>query len=103
MKTAEEILKQSDVPLPASSITFKKLTAAMEAYAEQFKPKWISVDDGFPEDGQEVNISVKGKTKISTFRINNGHKQFYCGSDHNMCYGRGFITHWQPLPEPPTI
>lgn len=73
------------------------------AYIRQLEaqvPKWISVKDRLPEDGQKVLVCGTRKgMQVGTFR----------GLVHPfdaMCWWwkkdtRLDVTHWTPLPEPP--
>lgn len=102
-KTAEEILNEKAYYITTiSPYQHRQVLEAMEEYKQQEdKTEWISVNDLLPEDGQEVNILLNSlNVKISTFRINNGYKSFYCGDRYNMSYSG--VTHWMPLPTSPT-
>lgn len=57
---------------------------------EQFKPKWISVDE--PPD------------KRGNYLVTNGKATLICGILNNRTfYGIHGATHWMPLPEKPEI
>lgn len=58
-----------------------------EIYADQFKPKWISVKDALPEIGTMNLWFVDDEMGVG----------FYDGLDELAC------THWMPLPNPPEI
>jgi len=69
---------------------------ALVEYADQFKPKWISVEEGLPES--YVNVLVyyddDGLYRVDTM-IHNGKKWIYQWTN------KFTVTHWMPLPEPP--
>ena len=83
--------------------------------ANAAQSKWISVEDKYPEDLQEVNILLNtGEVRIALHSlgtpVSSGFtKRHYFtgdiyhidGAEYNCsCYGDN-VTHWQPLPEPP--
>ena len=57
--------------------------------------EWISVDDGLPEDQEEVLVCTRSKNGIRN--IDKG----YIAIDHFIHRGRAEVTHWMPLPNPP--
>lgn len=76
--------------------------------------RWISVNDRYPEKGQEVSVLLSGNVVRIAL-----HTAFIpiCGTElvhlfeGDICHvegweyqGRAFrnVTHWQPLLEPPT-
>jgi hypothetical protein len=77
--------------------------------------EWVSVKEAFPErDGEylvvdacrtsEVEIKICSFTKYQFKNINNN--SFY-HSEYQQNWGdelfeNGYVTHWQPLPTPPT-
>lgn len=78
MKSAEEILSESsgwtieelresvinDDFVNNMVISAEEVIEAMEAYAEQFKPKWISVTERLPEnEGVQYLVRVRNKNK----------------------------------------
>jgi len=68
---------------------------AMEEYADQFKPKWISVEDDLPELATFVICHKKNGLVLG----------LYYSADREFRYAeqiqRNQVTHWMPLPEPP--
>lgn len=83
MKTKQEIL--NDALNIDNTIT--GILSAMEIYAQQFKPAWVKVTDGFPENEQVV------------IAFNNGNitrRMFFSMEESEP----GF-THWMPLPLAP--
>jgi len=125
MKTADQVLDTKEFSFSDSheiEILREDCIEAMQQYAEQFKPKWISVTESLPKPGTDVLI-LKDLSKW------NRGKHIYKASVHlaekpqsyggpNSLTGRGYltgvyfaipaicnpdtITHWMPLPEPPT-
>lgn len=57
--------------------------------------EWISVDDSFPEPGEDVLVCNHwGDVDTDMVWINpDGKREFY--------FDRTNVTHWMPLPEPP--
>ena len=70
---------------------------ALEAL-ETAQPKWISVEDRLPEEGDEVLVYFDGviaKSEIIMFDMITKYPMWsYTGAG-------GDPTHWMPLPEPP--
>lgn len=64
--------------------------------AELATPKWISVQDRLPEDGQWVI----GANASEVIPVEYKRKKFYRLTDYYMGDAE-YITHWQPLPTPP--
>ena len=62
------------------------------------QPKWISVDDKLPEEVDKVYLCYWSDGTIETFPFESHHQGNYVkwGIHHS------YVTHWQPLPEPPT-
>ena len=60
--------------------------------------KWINVDDRLPEEVDKVYLCYWSDGTIETFPFELHHKGNYAkwGIYHS------YVTHWQPLPEPPT-
>lgn len=99
MKTAGEILQPYAVYAERGSVVeFTDATEAMEEYAAQFSPKWISVKDE----------PMPVRTEIITYNdcLRNYSRQFI-----GMCFGDGSfksagmevgnITHWKHLDRKP--
>ena len=58
------------------------------------KQEWISVDDGLPDrEGKYLTYTAKGTVEISNFYT------CWLGTKSQFDY---WITHWMPLPKPPT-
>ena len=65
---------------------------------------WVSVEDGLPEDGEDVlcisksiNCPVLSNYNNSAFEV----KKYPCPSDRVLIAYWEDVTHWQPLPNPP--
>ena len=98
MKTAEEILSKHN-PFQNNNGNTEYFTQniidAMEEYANQ--SKWISVDERLPEDEEECIITNGIVVEVA---------QMY-GGEFCVIYDLkaaiiNDVTHWQPLPNPPT-
>lgn len=67
--------------------------------ANETSPRWISVKERLPEDGQKIIAAFRdsGGWIVDQARYSNGEFDFaswaYVWADN--------ITHWTPLPEPP--
>ena len=70
------------------------------AYIQQLeaaKPKWISVEERMPEDGDDVAAIIRWNENVWEYGI-----AFRCNGKW-LVNGEGIVTvtHWMPLPEPP--
>ena len=83
--------------------------------AKAAQSEWISVEDKYPEDGQEVNILLNtGEVRIALHELGTPRDSFtkghyftgdiyhIDGAEYNCSVYGNDVTHWQPLPEPPT-
>lgn len=118
MKTAEIFLKERglkdsiyDVANPIPDQWIKGgLSKLLEDYASSrsMESQWISVEDKKPEIGVIVNLVLKHSKEdvYSGFRANGGWYCFQVGENPKHYIPNGIenvkITHWQPLPQPPT-
>ncbi len=71
------------------------ITAAAHRYAEG--GKWISVKDKLPDERQQVLCFASGERIFTAICVNRG---FLTWDEYEECE---LVTHWQPLPQPPTI
>lgn len=115
MKTAEEIIhkiymdKYNDTKEGCNYPMYYPNYAiqAMEEYADQFKPKWISIDDRPPNDKQHFDGYHPELGRITNLVFRDG--QFIQDADckaNAPCWRKMQtlwidITHWMPLPEKP--
>jgi hypothetical protein len=60
---------------------------------------WISVEQQSPEQHQYVLCFGKGNRMFTG--MFNGKKTFLCYDHHDGICAADFVTHWQPLPQPP--
>lgn len=103
MKTANEVrilVDEARTNLEANKI--------IEEYAEQFKPKWISVNDSLPIHGERCLFVVDSPQS-------HRHRSVYAGSYTGDPEGTGFrnefstpgigfnASHWMLSPEPPKL
>lgn len=65
--------------------------------------EWISVNDRLPSDTQGLTGIIIGRNKGAISSMNGAYfeDQFYCLTLGGMMPAVN-ITHWMPLPEPPT-
>lgn len=97
MKTKEEILEnRRNSPKFSTNQQFSKdqIILAMEEYADQFKTKWVSIEERLPEYGQSVYTYSPAQEDT-----NECQRIITCGT-----LKAGFpcgVTHWMPMPEPP--
>lgn len=74
---------------------------AFEAGAEwaisQMQPEWVAITDQLPNCGESILCySPKGGVNIHYFSL------MYADCDLSEWQDRTTITHWMPLPQPPT-
>lgn len=95
-KRFDELHKASGITLPDEIIqAMKNAYVAGADYAiDKFAPRWISVEDELPEYNQKV-LWCWDDGLISIGRIG----RVALDEQHNE---DGYITHWMPLPAPPT-
>jgi len=63
---------------------------------------WINVKEKLPENNEFVSISVTGNKANIGYRHDRGHWLIFSFSDVYKESNMHTITHWQPLPAPPT-
>ena len=61
--------------------------------------KWISVEDKLPKDGEEVLIYIRNKQIVAEKCRVFG----FVDAMDREALRLDMITHWMPLPEPPTM
>lgn len=80
----------------------------MTQFADRVSNKWISVNDRLPENNEQVLIysiplEIESGRKLAPMACYFFDKfKSYYDSDHQRFIDSTEITHWQPLPEPPT-
>ena len=125
-KAFEEWYASTYLPTPARGRTFNKYPSgvyclqhdqdAWQAWqARAAQSEWISVEDKYPEDGQEVNILLNtGEGRIALHELGTpsgscftkghyftGDIYHIDGAEYNCSIYGDDVTHWQPLPKPP--
>ena len=58
--------------------------------------EWISVADKIPPDQEEVLVLTQSKNGVRN--VDKG----YWAIDHFIHRGRSEVTHWMPIPQPPS-
>lgn len=91
--------------LDEDGLVSKVIIPCMQEYADQFKPKWISVEDELPEEGELVIVVITFKkfdpeTLACVFAYNHFWNAEY--KDHSF----DNVSHWMyvkdiPLPTKP--
>ncbi len=94
-----------------TSLLQSELTQLRTTIEELRKPKWISVDDSQPKDGEAVMVHLSSGWITLAYKK----KPIYRGTQvivNWQCFGDmekvtelsdNTITHWQPLPSPPPV
>lgn len=70
----------------------------MESYANT-KDKWISIEDRLPE---KQRIGIADNPIIVSTKEGNVFATSYCSLGWANIYNQT-VTHWQPLPQPPSV
>lgn len=117
MKTAEEIMQQAAENLgwqsfnsmlycEESDVIENIVLDRIEQYADQFKPKWISVEGELPECNEhdesaylQCNNELSGQF-VGWYNSNN--REWYA-SIYTASNAPIIVTHWQQLLEPPQV
>lgn len=63
--------------------------------------RWISVKDRLPNDGERVIVYTVEDSVLEMKFDKRRERWGRVGIDGVNWFGQFFITHWQPLPEPP--
>ena len=63
------------------------------------KNGWISCEDKLPEYGIPVLVVYHGVVQNTTYFLDIGEWREAYGDSDSM--PKSFVSHWQPLPEPP--
>ncbi len=108
MKTKEEILKAAYSKIENRQLADEQVDViileAMESYASQFTPEWISVSERLPGNDKLVLIIV--------YRAHANKRMVRVGFYETIPHSRWWqsvgekdvtdeVTHWMPLPQPP--
>ncbi|ANA12884.1 MULTISPECIES: DUF551 domain-containing protein [Acetobacter] len=90
------ITTEPGVQEPYGSRWTARYHEAEEALAAADAAAWIKISDRLPGDGQEVLISTRDRIIINDkFNLDDEGGYFGCADNED-------VTHWQPLPAPPT-
>lgn len=67
---------------------------------ESREPKWIPVTERMPEPMEDVLcFTVAGTLRVMQY--DHIFDDWDISGSPNRCLGKGFVTHWMPLPELP--
>ena len=72
----------------------KKIDKVYEEYAQT---QWVSVKDRLPMKDQRILLYGKGDRQLTSI-FKDGSFLYYTDESLEEC---NYVTHWQPLPEPP--
>jgi len=89
---------------------YKEYIEALEKYVDFLKDRinpnsnWISVEDRLPEEGEFILITATRNKDLITigFLTPLTHKQWYVTARNVGIIPFGSVSHWMPLPKPPT-
>lgn len=101
MKTELEILNSKIDFSQDGIIDRQKAIEAMQEYAEQFKPKWISVEERLPEEEGFEFIIFGRYAADCPDRVMTAQFNFKKGYFHVKGVKSKNVTHWMPLPTKP--
>lgn len=74
-------------------VNIDQLTALVEQCFNELAPKWVSVEDELPEDGEEILMFMGDGAVMSDLRHHTGRFSAKYG------FERSRVTHWMPLPK----
>lgn len=75
----------------------RKIVSADPQPVEQ----WISVENRFPNDGERVNVYTVDK-RVLEMTFDKCRERWNRMDVYGLgLFGQYYVTHWQPLPEPP--
>ena len=92
-----KLLKDIEHMVRAFLMTTEMIKDAPTIEAEPVKLGWISVKDRLPQEHSKVLCFVHGGFPMILRRVENGWYSPETDQEFFTC----FVTHWQPLPEPP--
>lgn len=83
----------------------RAIDSAPTVEPEQIKSEWVSVKDRLPDVFDEVLVYFNGFISIAwreTEKRKNGIVGWHWDSQMSYPESLIYVTHWMPLPEPPT-
>lgn len=101
MKTAEQSAHEIVKGIARGDIGYWDMVNIIQTYADQFKQEWVRVEDRLPEDEGEYCVFWRNCVCIGEFKHGEYDIQYDVYAD-DYFDGMPFVTHWQPLPPPPT-
>ncbi len=94
IREAYVFLRKNNCSIPDRTLDFM-LKASLEKLNK--KDDWIDVNDRLPEHRTTILVYTDSKRLVALYNADDG---FYVFPHEN--YLDRCVTHWQPLPEPPT-
>lgn len=105
MKSAEQFLREKGKERyfdPNGYCEFDSLVKLLDEYADQVKPKWISVSDELPKPYESVLIFSGSQVKFGWKQDQEYYKRRIPIDKFTSSIGEvRNVTHWMPLPEKP--
>jgi len=75
----------------------KDINELIQIVRDECEPKWISVDEMLPANGDYVLCRMEGGATFSAFNVH------CCEYTEKYGFDRSRVTHWMPLPEAPKL
>ena len=106
---AEDAMRRIEAETRFYSGTYANIERAIDSAPtvepEQIKSEWVIVKDGLPDVFDEVLVYFNGFISIAwreTEKRKNGIVEWIWNSQMSYPEDLTHVTHWMPLPEPPT-
>lgn len=100
MKLAEDVLEEVSLRYTGATFPIEITLTAMEEFANQYKPRWTSIQDSLPELNKNVllfnfdyAVPLYGVGKL---------KESFIGLEWDLWETEACLyeyTHWMPLPD----
>lgn len=105
---SKELMKQAADAIEELSLTAESYKRSMEAWADEaanVQPRWIPVTERLPDSGVCVLVTdglEVGEGWITEITNTKGYFSRWCCPTADIDVDWHPITHWMPLPTPPT-